>query len=158
MRRRAVPLSLTLTLLGLLAPGAAGALSFESWGMRAGTTSSPGSLVVGGDVDLGYVVEPVRFVPSLELGLRSDTSVLTLGLPFLYTWGDRGEVRLYVGAGALVSLLDLEGRYDLEDEVEVAPLLTFGLELGGMLESMYFEGTVSTGDAYSTKFLVGWRY
>lgn len=158
MRRHAVPLLVTLSLLGLLAPEAARALSFESWGLRAGTTSSPGSLVVGGEVDLGEVAGPVRFVPSLELGLRSDTSVLTLGLPLLYTWGDRGEVRLYVGAGVLVSLLDLEGRYDLEDEYEVAPLLTFGLELGGTLESMYLEATVSTGDAYATKFLVGWRY
>ncbi|HEX6200573.1 MAG TPA: hypothetical protein VF150_09940 [Thermoanaerobaculia bacterium] len=155
MRRHAVPLLVTLS---LLAPEAVQALGFEGWGLRAGTTSNPGSLVVGGELDLGYVVEPVRFVPSLELGLRSDTSVLSLGLPFLYTWGDRGEVRLYVGAGALVSLLDLEGRYDLEDEYEVAPLLTFGLELGGTLESMYLEATVSTGDAYATKFLVGWRY
>lgn len=158
MPRHAVPLLVTLSLLSLLAPGAARALDFEGWGLRAGTTSSPGSLIVGAEADLGEVAGPVRFVPSLELGLRRDTSVLTLGLPLLYTWGDRGEVRVYAGAGALVSLLDLEGRYDLEDEHEVAPLLTFGLELGGTLESMYFEGTVSSGDAYSTKFLVGWRY
>lgn len=155
MRRTAVPYCVTLF---ILLPGAACAVGFEGWGLRAGTTSNPGSLVVGAEVELGEVVGPIRFIPSLELGLRSDTSVLSLGLPLLYTWGDRGEVRLYVGAGALVSALDLEGRYELENEYEVAPFLSFGLELGGTLESMYLEGTVSSGDAYSTKMLVGWRY
>lgn len=155
MRRTAVPLLVTLA---LLAPRAADALGLEGWGLRGGTYSSPGALAVGAELDLGYLVEPVRFVPALELGLRRDTSVLSLSLPLLYTWGDPGEVRLYAGAGALLTALDLESRYDDREDFEVAPFVTFGLELGGTLESLYFEGSVSTGDTYERKLVVGWRY
>jgi len=163
LRRTAV--SLLVTSFGwaaLCAPATARDLDYQGWGARVGATSSPGMPVLGAHFDLGEVADRIHLVPALELGLRSDTTVLTLVLPLLYVWGDTDALsdnaRFYVGGGAVLNALDAEGSRARGEDFEVAPVIVFGLEVRGGLESPFLEGSFSTGDAYSRKLVIGWRF
>ena len=139
-------------------PAAAADLGYEGWGMRVGSTSSPGRIVLGAEMNLGQLTDRLRFVPAVDLESGSDTTVLSLSLPVQFHVTDEGELRPYFGGGAVVSALDVENNLDDQNGVEVGAFVMLGFEMRRSRSGLFAEASLATGEAYTSKLVIGWRF
>lgn len=164
MRRGAV-----LALLAVLGPGAAAAqdLGYRGWGVRGGVSDDPDQVVLGAQVDLGEFLPDLAFRPHADLGLGDDATVLTLGLPVLYRLPIEGDFTVYGGGGVAVGLVDQdedderrddEGTNDEGTDVEIAPLLSAGIEWPVGRGDLGVELNAAGGDLPSVKLMAVWGF
>ena len=70
--------------VGLLASSASAA----DFGLRGGLTVDPDQFHFGGHINLGPVLDPLRVVPNIEIGLGSDFTVIAINGDVIYDFPD----------------------------------------------------------------------
>lgn len=158
--RRAFPVLLALAMAG--APAAAQDLGYRGWGVRGGVSDDPDQIVLGAQADFGEFIPNLAFRPHLDLGLGDDATVLTLGLPVLYRLPVEGSFTVYGGGGVAVGLVDLDDeegrRADEGTEVEIAPLLSAGIEWPVGRGDLGVELNAAGGDLPGLKLVAVWGF
>lgn len=96
MRKLLLP---TLVIALLAGAGSAPAAPGLDLGLRAGLTSSPDQFHFGAHADLGPVLPPLRLVPSIEIGLGDDITLISFNGDLIYDFpqspfGVGGELAL----------------------------------------------------------------
>ena len=160
------PARTVLVLLALAAvaggPAMAQDLGYRGWGVRGGVSDDPDQIVLGAQVDFGEFLPALAFRPHADLGFGDDATVLTLGLPVLYRLPVEGSFTVYGGGGVAVGLVDLneeEGRRDDEGtEVEIAPLLSAGIEWPVGRGDLGVELNAAGGDLPGLKLVAVWGF
>jgi hypothetical protein len=81
----------------------------DTYGLRAGFSSDPDQLVLGGQMSVGEVAPNLSFDPNVELGFGDDVTIIAFNLDMHYhfeltnsTW------RPYVGAGAGINFIQVD--------------------------------------------------
>lgn len=135
-------------------------LGYQGWGIRAGLGDDPDQGIIGAHWDLGTLIPKLRFMPSAELGIGDDHTIVSLVLPVHYTFTPDTNVTPYVGGGALLAFIERDRpRRDDDSEFDIAPTLAFGVEwLLQRSGSVFVELDVSGGDTHDAKLLVGWTW
>jgi opacity protein-like surface antigen len=161
--RRGAALALLAALVLSGGPAAAQDLGYRGWGVRGGVSDDPDQIVLGAQVDFGEFLPDLAFRPHADLGLGDDTTVLTLGLPVLYRLPIEGNFTVYGGGGVAVGLVDQddedEGRRDDDGtEVEIAPLLSAGIEWPVGRGDLGVELNAAGGDLPGVKLVAIWGF
>lgn len=153
--------TIALPLLAALIAAPASGLSLEESGPRVGVGDDPDQVVVGWHLDLGRIVEDLRFRPHLEAGFGDDRTTVNLGLPVHYLFDVGDAVTPYVGGGLEVAWIDFDdrprGRRD-DSEVELGPLVVGGIEWPMAGGSDMFVELAVTGGAHDARLMVGWSW
>lgn len=162
MRPRAKTGLAILLFLALAAPAAAQGVGFQRWGLRAGASDKPDQLVAGLQIDLGEIIEQLRFQPHLDLGVGDDQTLVTLGAPFVYRLPEVGPFEVYGGAGVAMALLDTEDdpnrSGDESSDFIITPLFVGGFSrLVGPSEAAV-ELNLGGGDLPNVKLVFSWMF
>ena len=146
-----------------LAAQASGAVGNE-YGFRAGFSTSPDQLVIGGQMSIGEVAPHLSFDPNIELGFGDNTTLIAFNLDMHYHFTlNNTSWRPYVGGGAGVNFI----QYDVPPGVggdnsvtKVAGAFIFGAGVPTKSGNRFFaELTFGLGDyAPDFKMLVGWNF
>ena len=135
----------------------------SSFGVRAGFSSSPDQLVLGGQISVGEVAPNLSFDPNVELGFGDNLTVLAFNLDMHYHFNlYNSSWRPYMGAGAGINHIqfDLPPGYSDASETKVAGAFILGAGVPTRSGNRFFsELKVGLGDwASDFKVLVGWNF
>ena len=152
--------------LGALLPLAAHAQGpvVNTFGLRAGFSTSPDQLVLGGQMSIAEVAPNLSFDPNVELGFGDNTTIVAFNLDMHYHFDVTGTTwRPYVGAGAGINLiqLDLPPGFPDESFTRVAGAFILGAGVPTQSGSRFFsELKLGLGDSSTPdlKMLVGWNF
>jgi len=157
---------LFLCALGALFPLAAQASGpvGTSWGVRAGFSTSPDQLVLGGQMSIGEVAPSLSFDPNLELGFGDNTTIIGFNLDMHYHFDlSNSTWRPYIGAGAGINYIRFDvppgvGADDTNTEVAGAFILGAGVPTKSG-NRFFTELKLGLGSAApDLKLLVGWNF
>ena len=70
-----------------------------SGGLRAGFSSNPDQVLLGGQLELAPVAHNLYIIPSGDLGLGDDATTLSFNGDLQYRFVSRSSVRFYAGGG-----------------------------------------------------------
>jgi hypothetical protein len=142
-----------LVLLSIAICLVAGTASAAEFGLRGGLTIDPDQFHIGGHIDLGPVLDPLRIVPNIEIGFGSDHTVIAFNGDLIYDfpdtpWSIGGELGMnYVdhdNAGSNTDFgLSVLGDYRV------------GLSSG---KTLLLEAKLGLIDSPDFKFTVGWGF
>lgn len=157
---------LVLCALGALVPLAAqaGGPVGTTYGFRAGFSTSPDQLVLGGQMTVGEVAPSLSFDPNVELGFGDNTTIIAFNLDMHYHFDlSRSSWRPYVGAGAGVNFIQFDvppGSGADNSETKVAGSFIFGAGVPTKSGNRFFtELKFGLGDwAPDFKMLVGYNF
>ena len=139
-----------LTLVMCLAAGAASAAQF---GLRGGLTIDPDQFHVGGHVDLGPVIAPMRIVPNVEIGFGDNFTVVALTGDLIY---DFGETPWSLGGEIGMNFTDHDqGGSNTDFGLSVLGNYRVGLSSG---KTLLLEAKLGLIDSPDFKFTVGWNF
>ncbi|HLA76388.1 MAG TPA: hypothetical protein VJU18_02285 [Vicinamibacteria bacterium] len=144
-----------LAVLGLASP----ARAQGGVGFRAGVSSDPDQLYVGGHADIGPLEGPLWLRPNIEVGVGNDLTTISLNGELAY-WlrPRRSPWRLYVAFGPALNLYRWgdEGRHaDRETDAEIG----FGVGVGLVHRGSFFvEFKLGALDSPEAKIGVGWTF
>ena len=163
MSRKSWCFVVPVALLLVIAPVLARDLAYSGWGLRAGLADDPDQVLFGAHLDLGEFAEQVRFVPSVELGVGDDHTILAFTAPALYRWEglEDTDVVPYAGGGLTAALIDHDsghGRGD-DNDFELAVKAIGGAEWqlpSGRRFSVELQ--LVFGDVYDLQVLAGWTF
>ena len=155
-----------LCALGALLPLAAHAQGpvVNTFGLRAGFSTSPDQLVLGGQMSIADVAPNLSFDPNVELGFGDNATIVAFNLDMHYHFDVTGTTwRPYVGAGAGINLIQLDLPPGLPDNsfTRVAGAFILGAGVPTQSGSRFFsELKVGLGDSSTPdlKMLVGWNF
>lgn len=159
-------LFLVLAGLLLLAPTAAPAQSRDAAaiGPRAGFTIDPDQFTFGGQFETSPFVPALSFVPSVEVGVGDDWTVVALNADFHYHFAISGSIwGPYVGGGLGVNVMHFDYEtpwFRVEgDDTEVGANLILGVTVPTRTGSRFFtEARFGLGDIPETKLMAGWNF
>src|SRR5262249_39336264 len=79
-----------------------------SGGLRAGFSSSPDQVLVGGQLELSPVAENLYIIPSGEVGFGDDATTLSFNGDVQYRFKTHGDVRPYARRRLMVYYFNLD--------------------------------------------------
>jgi hypothetical protein len=152
--------------LGALLPLAAHAQGpmESSYGVRAGFSTSPDQLVLGGQISVGEVAPNLTFDPNIEIGFGDSATILAFNLDMHYHFElARSAWRPYVGGGAGIHHIqfDVPPGFSDNSTTRVAGAFIFGAGVPTRSGNRFFgELKVGLGSNYTSdlKMLVGWNF
>ena len=136
----------------------------SSYGVRAGFSTSPDQLVLGGQMSVGEVAPNLTFDPNIELGFGDRATILAFNLDMHYHFElARSAWRPYVGGGAGIHHVqnDVPPGFPDDSRTRVAGSFIFGAGVPTRSGNRFFgELKVGLGDSYTSdlKMLVGWNF
>lgn len=138
----------------LLVAGATASFADTSAGIRAGLSSEPNQVLIGGQLNLDAMSDHVYVVPSAEAGFGDDAFTLSLNGDVQYRFDVQSSVRPYAGGGLTVYYFNLDnGGDDTELGVNVLGGIFFGEAAG---HPMFVEAKAGLSDEMPDwKFLFG---
>jgi hypothetical protein len=151
--------------LGALAPLpalAAGPVG-TTYGFRAGFSTSPDQLVLGGQMSIAEVAPNLSFDPNIELGFGDNMTIVAFNLEMHYHFDlANSSWRPYVGGGAGINLIQQDQPPGVSDDsfTKVAGDILIGAGVPTRSGNRFFsELKVGLGDwAPDLKVLVGWNF
>ncbi len=155
-----------LCALGALLPLAAHAQGpvVSSFGLRAGFSTSPDQLLLGGQMSVGEVAPNLTFDPNIDLGFGDNATIIAFNLDMHYHFDITGSTwRPYLGAGAGINLIQLDLPPGVADDSFTRVSGSFILGAGVPTQSgnrFFSELKVGLGDSSTAdlKMLVGWNF
>ncbi len=142
-------LILLTLLLGLMASSA----SASEFGLRAGLTVDPDQFHVGGHLDLGQVLPPLRLVPNVEIGFGNDITYIAFNGDLLY---DFAETPWSIGGELGMNYVDHElGGSNTDFGLSALGNYRLGLSSG---KTLLLEAKLGLVDSPDFKFTVGWNF
>ena len=134
-----------------------------SFGVRAGFSSSPDQLVLGGQLSVGEVAPNLSFDPNVELGFGDNATIISFNLDMHYHFDISSSTwKPYMGGGAGIHHIqfDLPPGFVDESVTKVAGSFILGAGVPTRSGSRFFtELKVGLGDwASDFKMLVGWNF
>jgi hypothetical protein len=133
-----------------------------SYGFRAGFSSDPNQLVLGGQMSVGEVAPNLSFDPNIELGFGDNVTLIAFNLDMHYHFTVNNSTwRPYVGAGAGINLINVDAQPPLQDDTrtEVGGQIILGAGVPTRGGNRFFsEMKFGLGDIPSFKLLVGWNF
>jgi len=134
-----------------------------SFGVRAGFSSSPDQLVLGGQLSVGEVAPNLSFDPNIELGFGDNATILSFNLDMHYHFDlSNSSWKPYIGGGAGIHhiQLDLPPGFSDDSFTKVAGSFILGAGVPTRSGNRFFtELKVGLGDwASDFKALVGWNF
>lgn len=155
-----------LCALGALLPLAAHAQGpmESSFGFRAGFSSSPDQLVLGGQMSVGEVAPNLTFDPNLDLGFGDNVTILAFNLDMHYHFDMVNSAwRPYLGGGAGIHHIQVDLPPGVGDDsfTRVAGSFILGAGVPTRSGSRFFtELKIGLGDSATSdlKMLVGWNF
>ncbi|MGH7731640.1 MAG: hypothetical protein ACRENJ_10375 [Candidatus Eiseniibacteriota bacterium] len=135
----------------------------SSYGFRAGFSSSPDQLVLGGQMSIGEVAPNLSFDPNVELGFGDNVTIIAFNLDMHYHFAlYNSSWRPYLGAGAGINHIqfDLPPGFSDDSVTKVAGSFILGAGVPTRSGNRFFtELKVGLGDwASDFKVLVGWNF
>ena len=137
----------------------------NTFGVRAGFSSSPDQLLLGGQMSIGEVAPNLTFDPNIDLGFGDNVTIIGFNLDMHYHFMVHGTTwRPYVGGGAGINLIqvDLPPGISADDSfTRVAGSLILGAGVPTQSGNRFFtELKVGLGDSSTAdlKMLVGWNF
>lgn len=136
----------------------------KSYGFRAGFSTSPDQLVLGGQMSIGEVAPSLTFDPNIDLGFGDHATILAFNFDMHYHFElNQSTWRPYVGGGAGINYIqiDLPPGYSDDSRTRVAGSLILGAGVPTRSGNRFFgELKVGLGDRYTSdlKMLVGWNF
>jgi len=136
----------------------------SSYGLRAGFSTSPDQLVLGGQMSIGEVAPNLSFDPNIDLGFGDNVTIIAFNLDMHYHFDITGSTwRPYVGAGAGINLIQLDLPPGVADDsfTRVSGSFILGAGVPTQSGSRFFsELKVGIGDSSTSdlKLLVGWNF
>jgi len=136
----------------------------SSYGLRAGFSTDPDQLVLGGQMSIGEVAPNLSFDPNIELGFGDNVTIMAFNLDMHYHFDlSNSTWRPYVGAGAGINLiqLDLPPGFPDDSFTRVNGAFIVGASVPTQSGNQFFSemklglGTNATSDF---KLLVGWNF
>ena len=153
-----------LCALGALLPLSAHAAAVVTdYGLRAGFSTSPDQLVLGGQMSIGEVAPSLTFDPNVELGFGDNATLICFNLDMHYHFDiENSSWRPYVGAGAGINFvsIDLPPGYADNSSTNVGGTFLFGASVPTQSGNRFFgELKLGLGDwTPDMKILVGWNF
>lgn len=153
--------------LGALLPLAAHAQGpvVNSFGFRAGFSTSPDQLVIGGQMSIAEVAPNLSFDPNIDLGFGDNVTIVAFNLDMHYHFDLTNSTwRPYLGGGAGIHLIqvDLPPGVSADNSfTRVAGSFILGAGVPTRSGSRFFsELKVGLGDSATPdlKMLVGWNF
>ncbi len=151
-----------LLLVAALAPAAASANAFQTFGPHLGFSTSPSQVVFGGQLQMGDVAPDIDFVPGLDIGLGDNETLISLNGDFHYrfvvqdmTW------QPYAGAGIAVHFISWDNPGPGLDgsDTEAEGTLIGGADVPTKNGSRFFvEGKIGLGKGPDFKLMAGWHF
>ncbi len=135
----------------------------SSFGLRAGFSTSPDQLVLGGQMSVGEVAPNLSFDPNVELGFGDRATILSFNLDMHYHFALAGSAwRPYLGGGAGIHHIQIDLPPGVGDDsfTKVAGSFILGAGVPTRSGDRFFgELKVGLGDwASDLKMLVGWNF
>jgi hypothetical protein len=136
----------------------------NSYGLRAGFSTDPDQLVLGGQMSVGEVAPNLTFDPNVELGFGDNVTLIAFNLDMHYHFDLQNSAwRPYMGAGAGINLIqvDLPPGFVDDSFTKVAGQFIVGASVPTQTGNRFFSelklglGDNSTPDL---KVLVGWNF
>lgn len=155
-----------LCALGALLPLAAQAQGpmQSSFGFRAGFSTSPDQLLLGGQMSIGEVAPNLSFDPNIDIGFGDHVTILSFNLDMHYHFDIVNSAwRPYLGGGAGINHIQVDVPPGFGDDsfTRVAGSLILGAGVPTRSGSRFFgEMKVGLGDSSTPdlKLLVGWNF
>jgi hypothetical protein len=158
------PLVLMFAALLVAAPAAHAASSFTTIGPHFGFSSDPSQLVFGGHLGFGNVAPDLDFVPSLDVGVGDNVTVISVNGDFHYRFHVSGaRWQPYAGAGVALHTYSYNDNWPHgvsggSDTVGSGNLV-FGADVPTDSGSrFYVEGRLALADGPTFKALAGWSF
>lgn len=148
--------------LALAAPAATHAGTFTGFGPHFGFSSGPSQLVLGGHLELVDVAPDIDFVPSIDLGLGDNVTLISLNGDFHYRFHLHGQRwQPYAGAGVGVHFFSFDqlGPGVDNSETRAGGHFIVGADVPTKTGSRFFtELKLGFGDGPDLKVLAGWSF
>ena len=79
------------------------------YGLRAGISTSPDQLVLGGQMSIGEIAPKITFDPNIELGFGDNVTLICFNLAMHYHFDiENSSWRPYVGGGAGINFVSVD--------------------------------------------------
>jgi hypothetical protein len=155
-----------LCALGALLPLSAMAQgpTVNAYGLRAGFSTDPDQLVLGGQMSIGEVAPNLSFDPNVELGFGDNVTLAAFNLAMHYHFDlTNSNWRPYVGAGAGINWIQVDLPPGVGDDsfTKVAGEFIMGASVPTQSGNRFFsELKLGLGGASvpDLKLLVGWNF
>jgi len=160
MRQPLALLVALAVLTSLAVPAASHARAARSFGPQVGISSSPDQVVFGLHLGFSDIAPSVDFVPSVDLGLGDDRTVVSLNGDFHFRFRVSGSSwQPYAGAGIGVHAVNVDvGPFHHSDTVTGGNLM-FGADVPTRGGSTFgAEARFAFGDGPSAKLLAIWSF
>jgi len=143
-----------LILLTLVLSLVAGGASAGQYGIRGGLSVDPDQFHFGGHVDLGPVIETVRIVPNIEIGLGSHETWFTFNGDFIY---DFPQTPWSVGGELGINVVNRDGPGSNDTDIGLSALGDYRVALSSG-KTLLLEAKLGLSDSPNFKFTVGWNF
>jgi len=137
-------------------------LGWKAWGLRVGVTEDSDQVVAGAHVNLGDVMNNVRFQPDLQLGSGDDHTTIFGTAPLYYRFDTASRMTPYAGGGLAVGYVDVDlpdGANGDDSEFVVGARATGGLEWSRAASQAFFiELSLGFGDIHDATVMAAWTF
>jgi hypothetical protein len=142
-----------LVLLSIAICLVAGTASASEFGLRGGLTLEPDQFHIGGHIDLGPVLDPLRIVPNIEIGFGSNNTVIAFNGDLIYDFPD---TPWSIGGELGMNYVDNDNADSSTDfGLSVLGDYRVGLSSG---KTLLLEAKLGLIDSPDFKFTVGWGF
>ena len=161
MKLRLAP---ALLLLAALLPSSAFAAgsAFQTYGPHIGFSSGPSQLVLGGQLQMGDVAPNLDFVPSIDLGIGDNRTIVSLNGDFHYRFSISGATwQPYAGGGVALHFVSFDnpGPGGDDSDTRAGGTLVVGADVPTKRGSRFFvEGKIGLADSPDFKAIAGWHF
>jgi hypothetical protein len=115
-------------------------IRFNGWGIRAGLSSDPDQVYGGVHLDLGELIEDVRFRPTVEIGFGDDQTVLQVLAEVHQVFSDFRVCKPYFGGGLGLTYISYDDHREDDSDTEGSLNLIGGIETElGQEMKLFFE-------------------
>lgn len=124
-------------------------------GVRAGVSTGPDQVYVGGHYESGALADRLHFKPNAEIGVGDDLTTVALNFEFVYKVPIDGPWSFYAGGGPAINIYSFDTGFDDESETEGGLNFLVGLET---TRGLFFEAKFGAIDSPDFKFGVGYTW
>ena len=148
-------------LLAAVLPAVAGAASSTTIGPHLGFSVSPDQVVLGGQIQFREIAPQIDLLPSIDLGLGDDVTLITLNGDFHYRFKVNSKWTPYAGAGIALHFVswDNPGPGTDNSDTQGGGTIIGGAEVPTKSGGHFFvEGKIGIGDGPDLTVLAGWHF